>query len=351
MERFVVGTGRCGSTLLSTMLAEHPDALVLSEFFGGINRPHGFTSERVSGKEFATTLARGNLFADFIRSQSIRLKESLHEVSGDFASEQNESPSPIVGIALAFISNEPEALFREILALVASWPVRPIHDHYVELFTWLQRRNGKKYWLERSGLSWEFFPELRRTFPDAKYVHIHRDGLEAALSMFDYPYFHFATSLFYDPPGAAEIEEIGGNWGDRIDKNPLVRRYQDRAPAAAYGAYWSWQVEQGFSAMPDVRPEQYMDVRFEDLLHDPHGVLNAIADFFEMGAAPGWTDKAVALLKRQPPRFDKLSKADQEALEKACSPGNTLLRRRPNRYFQGVLDDVEAVRNRARQPA
>jgi hypothetical protein len=31
---FVVGTGRCGSTMLSAMLREHPDVLSMSEFFG-----------------------------------------------------------------------------------------------------------------------------------------------------------------------------------------------------------------------------------------------------------------------------------------------------------------------------
>ncbi len=46
---FVVGTGRCGSTMLSDMLRAHPDILSLSEFMVAIADFGGRTSRAFPG--------------------------------------------------------------------------------------------------------------------------------------------------------------------------------------------------------------------------------------------------------------------------------------------------------------
>ena len=44
MDRFVVGTGRCGSTLLSRMLGENRSVLSIFEFFNGLDMTRRFSS-------------------------------------------------------------------------------------------------------------------------------------------------------------------------------------------------------------------------------------------------------------------------------------------------------------------
>src|SRR5690242_1668812 len=53
---FVVGTGRCGSTLLSNILREDERILSLSEFFISLS-PFAFHKKELDGKEFWDILA------------------------------------------------------------------------------------------------------------------------------------------------------------------------------------------------------------------------------------------------------------------------------------------------------
>ena len=51
--RFIVGTGRCGSTILSKMLDEHPTVAVLSVFLISLDFEDKHGEREVSGPEAA----------------------------------------------------------------------------------------------------------------------------------------------------------------------------------------------------------------------------------------------------------------------------------------------------------
>ena len=51
--RFILGTGRCGSTILSKMLDVHPEVCVLSVFLVGLDAVRKFGERPVDGAELA----------------------------------------------------------------------------------------------------------------------------------------------------------------------------------------------------------------------------------------------------------------------------------------------------------
>jgi hypothetical protein len=90
---------------------------------------------------------------------------------------------------------------------------------------------------------------LKRDIPDALFVHIIRDGRDIALS----------------------LKKMGGftplPW-DRSQTNSLV----------ATALYWEWMVRQG-RAHGQKFPVDYIEVRYEDLITNPHETLGKLGDF------------------------------------------------------------------------
>ena len=78
---FVVGTGRCGSTLLSDALALHSDVLSLSELLAGLG-PAAFPEGTISGQEFwALLTSRAGLASRLLRIHA-EPSEVLYPVDG-----------------------------------------------------------------------------------------------------------------------------------------------------------------------------------------------------------------------------------------------------------------------------
>ena len=87
-----------------------------------------------------------------------------------------------------------------------------------------------------------YLKEIKRALPNAKIVHIIRDGRDVALS------------------------EVRQNW-----IRPLP---WDRSHALAVsGLYWEWIVRKGREDGKKIAPD-YMEVRFEELVDNPRAVLS-----------------------------------------------------------------------------
>lgn len=327
MSRFIIGTGRCGSTFLSSMLAQHPKVLAIDEFLYGSMFIDTLRQRDLSGEEFAKVVLCTHMsVTDVLAARRWRILEN---------SEHNDAPSDL-GLPLlphhvisTWTDENPLEVFEEVLAYVRTLPVRPLGAHYRALFDWLARRFDKTLWIERSGNSIEAFRQIKTMFPEAKFVHIHRDGMEAALSMREHVYYKLAISWALNPPSDEELEAatLHPNPG-KDDSDPIYRRYvTEKVGLRQLGQYWSEIEASGFRDFATVPPAQMLDVRFEDITNKPHETLARIASFFDLPEGGDWIERAASRIRPVPLRAPQLPPEDYKELELGCRMGQILLNR------------------------
>lgn len=336
MDRFIVGTGRCGSTLLSRMIGLHPDVTSIFEYFNGFDMGTRLDPEPVDGAVFAERIAAEQPVLNAVVRRGYPVEEVKYPYSDALEGPRHgrygradRLPWLLVSM-LPRIDDDPDALFDDALAFTRSLPRQSAPDHHRALFAWLGARSRRPCWIERSGSSIEYAGELTRAFPEAHFVHIHRSGPEVALSMRSHHAYRLPISLLYD----VEIEP-----GVRVsDLAPLdlfctpstddtvTRILESRPDPAAFGRYWSDQIERGADALETLPPERLLTVSFESLIDDPAETLRTLARFFDLPARDGWEGAAARLVRGRPPsRLGDLGEDDRAALLGACEPGRTRL--------------------------
>lgn len=333
MDRFVVGTGRCGSTLLSQMLAEHRHVLSIFEFFNGLDMTQRFSAEPIDGEAFAHLISQEHPFVTMVLSRGYQVPEITYPFGPTSRYQRHEGLPWILVSTLPRLTSDPDALFDESVAFAARLPRQAPALHYRALFEWWTQRLGKRLWIERSGSSIDYVGSLHELFPQGRFLHLHRDGPETALSMREHHAYRLAIGLMFQLPPDEEtsIDELRRlDSGAAPTKDDAISRLlASRPPVEFYGRYWSQELVHGFRAVPGLAPGEYRDVRFEDLVARPREVLRTIGEFFELGPeAGGWIERAAALVRGIPPtRLGDLTPDEQERLAQACAEGMKLLGR------------------------
>jgi len=332
--RFVVGTGRCGSTLLSRMLATNAKILNVFELFSGLDTSFRFTGRPVPGPELAHHLRLDHPMLTMVMKRGGEVPEVVYPFGEKGFRYRPGDPIPwALGIAIPRISDDPDALFDEILARVEATPAQPLAKHYRDLFDWLAERSGRTCWIERSGTSIDYLGDLVRFFPEARFVHIHRDGLEAALSMREYAVLRVAVAVMNGLAGQIDYTHEALNRLEREDGAAIDRLLATRPPIELYGKYWSDQIQSGEQARRKLPPEVFLDVRFEELVTKPVEVLSRITEFLDLprddGTGEGaWIERAAALSHGLPKqRAPELPPDERRRLEAACADAMKLVGR------------------------
>ncbi|MDI5967252.1 sulfotransferase [Streptantibioticus silvisoli] len=322
---FVVGTGRCGSTALSGVLRLHPDILSVNELFAAL-APTALPEQPLDGAQFWSMLAEPRAFATRMIRCGVPLPEFLYPAcAGRFSAEDGGIPA-IALMTLPHLTDDPDALYDALAPRLAARPTGPVAGHYRALFDALAERCGGRAVVERSGYSLRSVPDLHRAFPEARFVHLFRNGPDCALSMSRHPGFRL-IQLMRDAAGdgaeglPAELARLAA--GAEQDPRVLLEL---RQPVADFGGLWSDTVLEGLAHLDAVPAGLRTSLAYEDLVGDPRRELVRLAAHVGVDPLPQWLDAAARHLDgRRGGAADRLPAAERAALYASCAPGTKAL--------------------------
>jgi hypothetical protein len=335
---FVVSSGRAGSTLLSRILHEHPEVLSVSEFFAdlqGILRRSPYPAWDMNGEELWRILSAPDPLADALIRDGLGTPEMLYPYgSGRFGADTGIPM--ICHSTLSLLSDNPDALFDQLAGEVPSWPTRTAADQYRALFGYLARLLRRRVVVERSGGSVILVELLRRQFPEARLVHMYRDGPDCALSMSRFPMYRLGAvtmqaALAAGLPADSAWQDIQAALPQRFagllsPPYDMTRLADYEFPLAFFGDWWSDMTRVGVTALSDLPDDAWTTLAYEDLMRDPAAELTRLAGFIGVAATPEWLTTGRRMI--DPGRPGSAAGLDKEmlaALRAACEPGTAAI--------------------------
>ncbi|MEO6999260.1 MAG: sulfotransferase [Terracoccus sp.] len=246
MVGFILGTGRCGSTLVHELVARHPaTGFVTNVDDLGLQRTNRRQVELWRQLPAGVTTKGRVRFApsEAYRAIAREVSPLLVDPAGD-PGEHDLTPW----------LNERLHAFVDDRAARIGLPV------FVHKFTgW-----------PRAGL-------LAAAFPEARFVHVVRDGRAVASSWLQMPWWrgHLGPQGWHFGPLPTELDEL---WRQKGRSQPVLA-----------GLGWRMLVDAHDRASADLG-DRWLTVRYEDLLRGPRAVLTGILEHLGLE----WTDAFAA---------------------------------------------------------
>ena len=327
----ILSTGRCGSTMVSDLLNRHPQVLSLSEFFVPLG-PEAFARPRPDGEQMWRLYSRQSATLHAMLKHGIVVDEMLYPLGSPGARFRAVDVPPIEMVTLPHLTPAHEALFDELGPIVRGQGARPLAEHYGALFGHLMDRFGRRVWAERSGGSLLLARKLLRLFPDARVIHVFRDGRDTAMSMAQHHNFRvlvgaIAACRCIGIDAWRDIALPHGRmrdvWLQRLAMPLLdVRRLAGKVTLEELGAFWSRLILSGEQALAGLPPERVLRLRFEEVQQNPRATLSRMIRFIDPSLEDAaWLDAVGAIPRPARSRFGSLSAAGQATLTEACAPG------------------------------
>ncbi len=239
----VVGTGRCGTTLLWEMLNLHPEVYVFRESHWIPKMYELFGTGTGDAAELVDVVMRiTHVTGELVFPGDRRMLEALFPVPEE------------IGVA-AFCDRVGSAFARQ---------------------------DGKRHWADKTPDYGPYMGMLQRLWPSCRFVHIIRDGVATALSMSRHPGYRWLAS-------ARESWWISPAFnGYHRSIEPADRPFRE------FGALWCRRLRRIRDEAQRLASDSYMEMRFEDLIENPLPALARLCRLLGLEAPEEWLEAACA---------------------------------------------------------
>lgn len=244
MRFCIVGTGRCGTSLLRQLFNSHPNVFVFGETHW-IPKMFEF---------FGTGEADANTLIEIIQ-------HTYHETG-----------NPVTALD--------EQLLNSVLERTQT--TTTVQEFCNALAMSFAERDNKQYWADKTPDYGPYMHMLSQLWPNCKFVHIIRNGLETAVSMSRHHGFQWMVAT-----------------GERWWVPASFNYYYQAAPKTIkpfenFLDLWYWRLQRIRNEATRLPVHNYMEVRFDELLENPSQTLSNIARFVDLPVEHAWLSKATA---------------------------------------------------------
>ncbi len=272
---FIVGTGRCGSSLLQEVVSRHSAVGFLSNVDDLVGR---------------VPLRRANNAVYRLVPPSLTAKGRARFAPSEGYRAISRAVSPLVAVP-----------GRPLVGADASpWLSRRFKGFFDE-----QAAAQRKPVFVHKFTGWSRVGFINAVLPDSRFIHVVRDGRAVANSLVQMPWWRdYRDPMLPEVVPAADMQY----WSDNGMSFPLLA-----------GLVWKSVIQSHQVARADIG-DRWLELRYEDLLSDPHAVLDRVLKHIGLPADAAFErqlERHAFDGNRSTAYVDQLSATDLKLLEEA----------------------------------
>jgi Sulfotransferase family len=166
-----------------------------------------------------------------------------------------------------------------------SWDDRTARRFFRTVYAWLLRYqlDGGRRFAEKTPTNAFLVPFLQRTFPDAQFIHLIRDGRDVSASHIAKPWLRADSALSGKREPGGYLYGPWAPWWVAPDERTAFETGPDELRMSMA---WRRYTEAALAGGQGLGPDRYREVRYEALMADPAAEGIRLLDFLHIDDAP-----------------------------------------------------------------